>query len=382
MEILIAPPPPLPTVQTASDDGLRVILYSRASAYLVEKTGLARPYLWTFLVFGAPVWLLYHYYLATRPVAPERDLVYHASTYLAALCVWVGPLLNQRWESSFVSFYHELERRAHREGWSMAPVEMVRQRFDRMLPWVPLLFSLLLVVGAAQSLPLMQRYADFGGWEDSARWIVVLVAAAIGYTGGTGLWGVAKTVAIVGVLARTPLRWYPYHEDELGGLRFISDFSLLTTLLFSAGCLAIPFAVELAYLVVGPARVFVGAGTVLFSVGVAASFLAPTVQISRLARCRKVALLAQIRASIDHSFRTVARDEAEYQAPAPDTSEDREMLLREHGLMEARVRLFDHVKNAVVYPFGLFTLAKLLLSMAVPLLLFMAEYLARQLFSL
>lgn len=360
----------------AMPPGLRATLYARVPAYLAARTGFGTEKLWNGIVFGLVPLAVLHYYVLARVAHVEAAVLFHASTYLAGSCVWIGPLLNQRWERDFETFYRELTRRAAHEGWSMAEIERVRRRYDDLLP-ATAAFAVLLVVAAVAGMPVLSAYATLGGWGDPMRWGILLIAAAIGYSGGVGLWGVCKTVAVAGAIARSPLAWSPYHEDGLGGLKFVSEFSLSTTLLFSAGSLAVPLSLEIAWFLDGLPRLLVGSTAFVFSLGVAASFLGPTVQISRLAAQRKTDLLREVRILIDAAL----AQSFEPAAPGRRAGQTRRQV-EAHKLLDARVAFYERLRGTVVYPFGVATLSKLAASILAPVLLFALEIAVKRYFGL
>lgn len=350
-----------------ADANLKVMFVSRVPEQLKARIGWGSSLWWNFVSFGLPAWLLFNYYFISRFTQMQGDLLFRITLYLAGCCVWVGPLLNHWWEKMFENFYRRVKEKAAAEAWSMDSMESVRTRFDAIRFWFPPVFILTTLAASLISFQALSPYFGITGWHDPFQWILLIMAAVLGYTGGIGLWGVLKSIAIVMRISATSIPWHPFHEDGLGGLQFIGDFSLMTTLLFSVGTLAVPLSVEIMELLHGVARLAVGASPFLFSVGIAASFLVPTVVISRVAGQKKEELLQRIRVHIDRGMNSL------FMATAGTTPEGPDSRLKAHELITAEVGLYDRIQNTAIYPFGAMAVVKLALSVIAPVLLFLLE---------
>ncbi len=169
---------------------------------------------------------------------------------------------------------------------------------------------------------------------------------------GVGFVGVITGIFLVREISELDLQVDPLHPDNLGGLSSIGYFSIRSTLLFSAGSLYLPIAIQsgiTAYPI-----------TALYMALISISFIYPTYRIHKKAHHIRTEILEELRNRIKE-----LREELN-KLKAKDVNEMKE-LKKELEMQNVREEYLDY-NNVRLYPLQIDILIKLGSSIFLPLL--------------
>jgi len=181
-----------------------------------------------------------------------------------------------------------------------------------------------------------------------ASWMVLSLLGSI------GVWGVIHLMMLVLDIRKIDLKLNPLSHTRFGGMEFLADFGIKSTVLYSTGALMIPMAMEIAirselYHEILP-HAIIGSG--LFAFTILLSFL--------------VQLFALNKAAVRGRKKILVKTGGQYQVLLKEYEKNRNL---ETGVRILVIQgLFDETYQMRVYPWDVSTLLKLVGSMALPLI--------------
>ena len=262
----------------------------RAAARLMGKGRPAALYVWNFLIFGLPLWLIYNYGFFTTFSFGGPDDLFYGLLYMAALWMWIGPLLICWWEQRYVAFLRQICLRTGSCVTESEAALRVVTYYRRTAVYWGLMMAVaaaILFVAYLPHVPPVQILYE-KPFMLVTSFLVVMVAA---FMSGYGWAGALHTILLFKNLEKLGLKWEPLDGDEAGGFVFLGEFCVKTTAAFSVGTIILPYIIQAGRYV---SSYFVFWGyflTVAYSVLIVLSFAVPLFFAVRMARLNRSAYL-------------------------------------------------------------------------------------------
>jgi hypothetical protein len=337
----------------------RVTIFSKIPQALHARNKSISRAAWNFIIFGLPPVLLFAVAMIIKAEFFTGKYYLLFTMFLASSWLWLGPLLVYQWENRFAQFIEDLSLRAGKENWTIQNIIRKSKRMDQFRHLFTISF---IIIAAASEILGMPVYKELGineGWTDVVQWLIIIIVIIVGYTAGIGVWGVIKGTYIVYLVRFTNIQWKPFHHDHTGGILFISNFTLFTTIVFSSGAIIVPFWLEITSELAGLEKVLALSWILIFSACVAVSFIIPTYFLSRLALKRKNDYLDSIGGRIE------TKSEELLHGVPPRPGKDNPKT--DDTKLEDLMLLYESVSKVLIYPLGLANMVKLVLSVFAPI---------------
>jgi hypothetical protein len=200
-------------------------------------------YIWSFLFFGLPLWAIFHYGFFTTFPLSGPDTILYGTLYIAALWIWIGPLLICWWEQKYTAFLAEVCDRSGRCVAKSPETRRIVSYYKRTAKYWGLLVG---VAGASMFglyVPQIEPFAVLFGnpWMLVLSFIVTIMSGAMS---GYGVAGAVQTIVLYRNLDRLSLRWDPLRGDEAGGFVFLGEFAVKTSVAFAVGTIILPAVLQ------------------------------------------------------------------------------------------------------------------------------------------
>lgn len=170
-------------------------------------------------------------------------------SYLFCACTWslFGPVFIWWYEQKtlqalYASALPILHSRSEQEVFSgliFSPVIRGTRNRLFLFGWI-----LLIVYSYARAMDFMRGFG-IHGLDDAWWWIIFGGVILYAYYTGIGFLLAFKTIDIVRLLSKMNPMLNPYHQDQTGGLGFVGNFAVTTSLMFWSGMLFLPLMLAL-----------------------------------------------------------------------------------------------------------------------------------------
>ncbi len=321
---------------------------------------------WNVLIFGFPIWILFVYGYSTSFQFNRENWAIFSSVLIASLWIILGPILVMAWEIRYIRLLDDAD--AHfGEGQVYREIKhkiVNRLRFLQIS--IGLVFAIFCIWLFVFSRPLIYEFVKIEEYS-VIYWITAMAFIPAGYSTGLGIAGVVHTNWLISTLAaNVDLNWRPYHEDQRGGLSFLSEFSLISACLFSCGSINIPAALTIGGIMGPPHNIAILSAVVVYGFLILLIFFWPMSAVTLCAVKKKREFLSSISSRIAEQIdvvRTGAKD-ALHKGTANDSMPLNDLIFLYEKIGERSVVPFSTKSGAQVASVGLFPL---ILTVAQPL---------------
>lgn len=319
----------------------------------------------TALVFALLPTALFWWWYATAVVErfPDQTSTLRWAIPLAGLWVTIGPLLIQQGEFKLEAVVADFARHGHEHGWDLAAIQRRINLLDRLYrPFV-------IPVGLAPALALALSFRSLDAVIPVAsvtnRVAGLVVIGAVGFSSASGVWGLAKTLALVHAATTTArVQWRAFRQQRIWGLPQLYSFAWTEGLIFSCGAVFVPAMLAVQPQLTTASSLIVWVFVVLLLLGGITVFSIPVLLIHQLAHTGKQRELDNLGSTIESLIITlVSRPES-----ARSTGPDFVRLL-------ATLRLRREIEAVDASPFAFGLLGRAISTLILPVLLTVAQIL-------
>lgn len=324
-------------------------------------------FLWSFLLFGAVPALAFVVYGLAR--AEYFTVGYAASIGFLVVFLLVAPYVVWYYDGVLLpSFFVAVSELVESEG-RLAEISRSYQRWFSNRWWVPCILTFPTVAVLLFGGRSFVRSHGLFGLGDPLFWVVFLALLWIATFVAIGIAMLYTTLGIVRAIAAEELIIDPLHRDGLGGVSTVGYLAIRTTVMLSLGSLLLPLQFQYAISTGSLVTAVIYFNGVLYAVGIAVSFVYPTVLINRRANELRDETLEELR----DQYRTLKQQSQEPRYGASLESTDQELELK---LQRVRNEYRDF-QQVTLYPLELSILARLVASVLLPLVFIVVDTLLR-----
>lgn len=213
---------------------------------------------------------------------PDQTSTLRWAIPLAAAWVTIGPMLMQHGEFKLESVVTDFARSGLAHGWDIPAIQRRIDLLDRFY------YPVVVPVGLTPALALA---LSFGPLDEvipvasaANRVAGLIVIGTVGISSASGIWGVAKTLALVHAATTTArIQWRAFRHERVWGVQQLYSFAWTEGLIFSCGAVFVPAMLGVQPQLTAVSSVIVWVFVVLLLLGGVTVFSIPVllIQIGR-----------------------------------------------------------------------------------------------------